>query len=243
MNEKDIQLAQTISSVIETDAGGLVYLVNTKHTNLVRVNLVLLKAFLEEKKQRGLLITIDRPHQYVSHLLQLHGVDQTNLTFVDAISSHAADTKAGAVAPEFQKGPFHIETLPDFFLKQCPDPSSLQIDMSKVDFVIIDNVATLLMYNTMESIKRFFQKYVEVLKSVRSTGILTALMMDRELHPDLFKFIVELSKKTIEIGPDMVVTKVSVLGEPVQLPAQPTHQTPLEIGKMDDSILKSKDVM
>ncbi|MBU0685502.1 MAG: hypothetical protein KJ653_06630 [Candidatus Thermoplasmatota archaeon] len=243
MNEKDIQLAHTVSSVIETDAGSLIYLVNTKHTNLVRVNLVLLKAFLDEKKQRGLLITIDRPHQYVSHLLQLHGVDQTNLTFLDVISSHAADTKAGAVAPEFQKGPFHIETLPDFFLKQCSDPLSLQIDMSKVDFVIIDNVATLLVYNTMESIKNFFQKYVEVLKSVHSAGIQTALLMDRDQHPDLFKFIAELSKKTIEIGPDMVIRRVSVLGEPVELPVETASRTSIEIDKVDKSIIKSKDVM
>ena len=243
MNEKDIRLAHNVSSVIETKDGGSVYLLTTKCTIIVRVNLILLKAFLDEKKLRGLMITIDRPHQYVSHLLQLHGVDQTNLTFLDVISSCASDTKAGAVAPEFQKGPFHIETLPDFFLKQCSAPSGLQIDMSKVDFVIIDNVATLLTYNTMESIKKFFQKYLEVVKTIRSTGIQTALVMDSDQHPDLFNFIAEFSKKTIELGPDMVIRKVSVLGKPAQLLAQPTLQTSLEIGKMDNSILKSKDVM
>ncbi len=87
--------------MIDVDESASVYLVHTKYTNLVRVNLVLLKAFLDEKHKRGLMITIDRPHQYVSHLMQLHGVDQTNLTFIDAISMHAADTKGGAVAPEF----------------------------------------------------------------------------------------------------------------------------------------------
>jgi hypothetical protein len=235
LNEKDLELAHAVSSVLTGEEGSSIYLLHVKYTNLVRVNLVLLKAFLEDKNRRGLMITIDRPHQYLSHLMQLHGVDQTNLVFVDAISLHSADTKGGAVAPEFQMGPFHIEALPDFLMKHEDDGSSFQIDMSKIDFVIIDNVSTLLTYNSMESIKRFFQKYIDVLKSVKSRGIQTALVMDRDQHTELYEFLFGLSRKSIELGQDMLVKEVRVTGAQVALPSKAVPDASASVGSGNDS--------
>jgi len=233
--EKDLELVHAVSSVLNGEEDSSIYLLHVKYTNLVRVNLVLLKAFLEDKKERGLMITIDRPHQYLSHLMQLHGVDQTNLVFVDAISLHSADTKGSEVAPEFQMGPFHIEALPDFFMKREDGGSSFQIDMSKIDFVIIDNVSTLLTYNSMESIKRFFQNYVDVLKGVNSRGIQTALAMDRDQHTELYEFIFSLSRKSIELGQDMLVKGVRVMGAQVALPSKAVPEASASVGSGNDS--------
>lgn len=242
VNEKDLQLVHAVGAVIEVDADASIYVLHAKYTNLVRVNLVLLKAFLEEKRRKGMMITIDRPHQYVSHLMQLHGVDQTNLTFIDAISTHSSDTKGGAVAPEFQRGPFNIESLPDFFTK--PDNGQgLIVDMSKVDFVIIDNVSTLLTYNSMDSIKRFFVKYIKVLKAARPDGIQTALVMDRDQHPELFDFVSSLARKAIDLSPDMVVKKVSIKGVTVPVPPAPTPQPSAVVPGPDVGILRNKEVM
>jgi len=181
------------------------------------------------------MITVDRPHQYLSHLMQLHGVDQTNLVFIDAISLHSADTKGGEVAPEFQMGPFHIETLPDFLMKHEDGGSSFQIDMSTIDFVIIDNVSTLLTYNTMESIKRFFQRYVEVLNGVKSRGIQTALVMDRDQHTELYEYIFSLSRKSIELGQDMLVKGVRIMGAQVALPSKAVLDAPASVSGGVDS--------
>jgi hypothetical protein len=243
VNEKDIQLSHAISSIVGKEDGERIYLLNIRHLNLVRVDLVLLKAFLEEKRLRGLLITVDRPHQYLSHLLQLHGVEQTNLTYLDAISRNAADTKGGAIAPEFQNGPFHVETLPDFLMEHSSDRASLNIDMSSIDFVIIDNVATLLVYNTMDSVRSFFQRYVEVLKSIHSKGIWTVLAIDRDMYPDLFKFIEELSSKIIVVSPEMVVEKVSELHEPAESLVEPAPGKTTEMEKDRSGTINGKDVM
>jgi len=51
LNEKDIQLARAIDSEIPFDSGSSIVLLATKYTNLVRVNLVVLKAFLDEKRK------------------------------------------------------------------------------------------------------------------------------------------------------------------------------------------------
>ncbi len=230
MNEKDLELVHAVSSVLTGEEGSSIYLVHVKYTNLVRVNLVLLKALLEDKKRRGLMITIDRPHQYLSHLMQLHGVDQTNLVFVDAISLHSADTKGGEVAPEFQMGPFHIEALPDFLMKHDDGGPSFHIDMSKIDFVIIDNVSTLLTYNSMESIRRFFQKYVDAVKDVKSRGIQTALVMDRDQHTELYEFLFGLSRKSIDLGQDMLVKGVRVMGAQIALPSKAVPDESVSVG-------------
>lgn len=234
MNEKDLELVHAVSSVLTGEEGSSIYLLHVKYTNLVRVNLVLLKALLEDKKRRGLMITIDRPHQYLSHLMQLHGVDQTNLVFVDAISLHSADTKGGEVAPEFQMGPFHIEALPDFLMKHEDGGQSFQIDMSKIDFVVIDNVSTLLTYNSMESIKRFFQKYIDVLNGLKSRGIQTAMVMDRDQHTELYEYISSLCRKSIELGQDMQIKGVRLLGAQVPLPSVAVPEASARVGSGTD---------
>lgn len=243
MNDRDLQLVHAVSTVIEVDDGASIYLLNTKYTNLVRVNLVLLKVFLDEKHKRGLMITIDRPHQYLSHLMQLHGIDQSNLTFIDAISVHSADTKGGAVAPELQSGPFHIETLPDFLARKDSGGSGVAVDLSKVEFVIIDNVSTLMTYNTMDSIKRFLQKYVEIVKATKPVGLQTAIAMDKQQHPDLFQLIAELSRKSIELGSDMLMKNISVAGVSVPVPQQAAGQAAQGVGEAGQGILRNKEVM
>jgi hypothetical protein len=235
LNKNDLELVHAVSSVLNGEEDSSIYLLQVKYTNIVRVNLVLLKAFLEDKKERGLMITIDRPHQYLSHLMQLQGVDQTNLVFVDAVSLHSADTKRGEAAPEFRMGPFHIEALPDFLMKHEDGGQSFLIDMSKIDFVIIDNVSTLLTYNSMESIKRFFQKYVEVLKGVKSRGIQTALVMDRDQHTELYEYIYSLSRKSIDLGQDMLVKGVRVMEAQVALPSKAVPDASTIVGSSNAS--------
>lgn len=67
MNERDLQLAEAINEIMDETNEPSIYLIHTKYTNVVRVNLVVLKAFLERKAKKGIMITIDRLHQYVSH--------------------------------------------------------------------------------------------------------------------------------------------------------------------------------
>jgi|GEM_PF-632111 len=205
VNERDLQLAHVVSSMIESDNCDALFLVQTKYTNLVRVNLVVLKALLDEQRKAGLVITIDRPHQYLSHLMQLHQVDQKNLAFLDVISSHSSDSKGDASAKEFHGGPFHIETLPDFLFSGNKESRELGIEISKIQFIVIDNVSTLLTYNTMESIMEFFKRYSELVKSSGHHPLLSVVAIDKTLHQTLNDLILPMCKRTIEVGMDMSV--------------------------------------
>ena len=205
LNERDLQLAHAVSSMLESDSCDAMFLVQTKYTNLVRVNLVILKALLDDQRKNGLVITIDRPHQYLSHLMQLHQVDQKNLAFLDVISSHSSDSKGEASTKEFHGGPFHIETLPDFLFSGNAESRELGIDISKIQFIVIDNVSTLLTYNTMDSIMRFFERYGELVKSSGHHPLLSVLAVDNTLHQSLNALIQPLCKRTIDVGMDMSI--------------------------------------
>jgi len=221
VNERDIELARVIASEVETDGETPIYLLVTRYTSLVRLNLVLLKAFLDEKCMKGVVITLDRPHQYLSHLLVLHGVDTKNLRFIDAISVHSSDSKAGTSTSGFEQGPFHIESLPTYFCSPGDNRQVSLVDLSSTEFIIIDNVATLLAYNTMDSITGFFREYVRVLGGLNARPIVTAVVLDKDLHPDLYRFVLDISRKCMEIGPDMELRQISMLG-PREGPANGT---------------------
>lgn len=205
------------------------------------MNLVLLKAFLDVKGKRGVMITIDRPHQYVSHLMQLHGIDQTNLTFLDAISAHSADAKAGAVAPEFQHGPFHIETLPEFLTRKGDHGSAVVVDLSSVDFVIIDNISVLLTYNSKESVRKFLHNYGEAVAAAKPVGLQTLVVMDGQQHPELYGVVAALSKSCIDLGQDMTVKGVSVGGVSIPIPGAATGVPHKGIGELGQSMFRSKE--
>jgi hypothetical protein len=236
MNERDLQLVGAISEVIEETNEPSIYLFDTRYTNVVRLNLVVLKAFLERKGKKGIMITIDRPHQYISHLMQLHGIDQTNLFFVDAISSHSSDTKASSVNSATQEGPFHIETLPKFLLEPENANAEPVADLKEIGFIMIDNVSTLLVYNPAEKVEEFFGKYVQVIKELKPNIVQTALVMDGDQQPMFFEFISSLSKKIVEVGPEMTLKNVSKIGELTRRLTSTGPQVVLGSGKSEKDV-------
>ena len=243
MNDRDLQLAHAVSSLVQTDDGDSIVLVQTKYTNLVRVNLVILKALLDDQKKSGLVITIDRPHQYLSHLMQLHQVDQKNLVFLDVISLHSSDTKGQASVKEFQRGPFHIETLPDFLFSGSSESRELGIDISKMQFIVVDNISTLLTYNTMESIVKFFERYGQMVKSSGRHPLLSVFAIDRAMHQSLNDIIEPLSRRTIDIGMDMSIrSPTGSVEAPIPVAPSPLAASP-GFTSLSQEISMKKDVI
>jgi hypothetical protein len=242
MNERDLQLVRVIDSEIRFDGSSAMYLLSAKYTNLVRVNLVLLKDLLDEKHKKGIIVTIDRPHQYIAHLLQLHGVDQTNLIYIDAISSFSSDTKGGSVAKEYQNGPFNIEALPEFLFSEDESKRAGMVDMADIEFVVMDNVSTMLTYNAMDGIRKFFAKYVEFVGKRKSRPVATAFVMDRDIYADLYSFISALSTKIIDIGADMTIKRALAEGQ-ASVPNLAAASLVGEVAESEFGILKKKSVM
>ncbi len=183
MNERDLKLEAALASQLGVDGND--YIFTTKRVFLVRINLVILKLLLEDKKKRGITVVLDRPHGYLTHLLTLHKVDQTNLLYADTV------TKLSSSVPiEIQEnviytnGPFHLDLLLNLFLDgQIDDSQTAKTDLDDIDFILIDNIATALAYNTMTSVENFLRTLREL---ISTKNILFVAGIDADAHKTLY---------------------------------------------------------
>jgi len=175
--------------------------------------------------------------------MQLHQVDQKNLAFLDVISSHSSDSKGEASSKSFHGGPFHIETLPDFLFSGNAESRDLGIDISRIQFIVIDNVSTLLTYNTMESIMMFFERYGELVKSSGHHPLLSVIAVDNSLHQPLNDLIQPMCKKIIDVGMDMSIKNSGVSVETVSPAAPAGPEMSPGFTNLSQAISMKKEVM
>lgn len=204
MNEKDPQLVDEISELIEVNGESSLYLFHARYTNLARLNLVLLDFFLRRKRMRGLLVNVDRPHPYVTRLMQTHGLDDRGLTFLDVTSAHCLDGQHCCSGSVFHVPPFNIEKLPSF-VASCASVHDQQESTSEgaKGFVMIDNLAGLLAYNTMNSLRCLVQTHLEVIEALKPRKIQTVIIMDGDQARDLFNVVAILAGSVSIVGGDM----------------------------------------
>lgn len=187
MNEKDHQLYEQLNSQLgDPPVPGPVVL-DVRTTQFVRVELVLLKALIGEGRP-GLFISVDRPHQYMVHLLDMHQIDHRNITFVDAVARFAADRKETTSKVGFIRGPNNIDTLPKALQEWSTEGGGKHFDLEACRFVVIDNVATLLNYNCQQMVCNFLEEFV----SMFGEKITIPFVVDRERNPNLFQMTTSL---------------------------------------------------
>lgn len=210
MNEKDHQLYEQLRLQLgDPPIPGPVVL-DVKTTQFVRVELVLLKALIGDGRP-GLFISVDRPHQYMVHLLDMHQIDRRNITFIDAVARFAADRKQAAAKVGFLRGPSNIDTLLEALKDWSSEDGGKHFDLNACRFVVIDNIATLLNYNSQQVVRTFLEEFVSAFKD----KITVPLIVDKERNPNLFQMAkaiggneVRLTFETVSHVPDRQRLKI-----------------------------------
>ena len=212
MNDKDIQLAQRLSNLIKSDhrPASLTASISAPTVNIARINISLLKAMLDLLHKQGIFVTIDRPHQYAEHLLRIHNIDFSKLTFIDMISAYAGDRKVGFKEWTNSHGPFSLGDILDLIKLSNAAKESLYVDLLQIDFILFDNIGSLLVYNRADSVKRFLGQLMEQVK--KTSGIFVAFVIDPRNYADLFDDVNSRSDICIEIGQDMSILDVHDTG-------------------------------
>ena len=190
MNENDIQLMKTMIFKIGDLGEGNKLLFATNFMQIAKINLILLKALLEELDWRGFFITIDRPHQYIEHLMRMHCINYSKLNFIDTIARFSADNLTGMDIRgnlRMLDSPFQIHLLPDMF-----DLNGTEVDLKvgkiyldDVDFILIDNIASMLNYNEQGMVEQFLVNYLAKFEKARH--IFVPVLIDRMSHSHLFE--------------------------------------------------------
>jgi hypothetical protein len=198
MNEKDIKLTARLKESVGDPSFTGPILLDVKSTQFVRVNMLLLKALSNENGRSGMFISVDRPHQYMVHLLTMHQINVQGLIFVDAISQFSADCKVAQANVSFVDGPFHIDDLPGAIKEWTLRTNGSSIDLKGCAFAMIDNLAALLTYNSFSAVESFLHDFVNVLSM--NGRIAIPLVVDRERNQALYEMARALCKKEVNIN-------------------------------------------
>ncbi len=205
MNQRDIELMQAIIKEIGDIGAGERVLFKVSYSRIVQTNLVILKILLDQWMKQGIFITVDRPHNYMEHLLRMHRVkNRHRLTYIDAIGKYSGSEMPAVENRAISRTPFQIEHLPDELINGMKNGTST-VDMRSNDFILIDNLAAMLNYNSMTSIVKFVDRYLKAIALYDS--IFTALFIDSNNHPGLYDAIKPLCDVELEITTDMHVKK------------------------------------
>ncbi|MEM0449478.1 MAG: hypothetical protein QW520_06630 [Methanomassiliicoccales archaeon] len=178
MNEKDVRQMRIILDALNKYGRKGAVLLDVPSTQFVRVNLMLLRALSQEKGLSGIFVSVDRPHQYMVHLLSMHQIRTERLMFIDAISRFSADFKIASANVDFLDGPFHIDRLPSALAEWGKVGNGCSLKLSECGFAIIDNLSALLTYNSYTSVEAFLRKFVGVMEE--SGDITVPLVIDSE---------------------------------------------------------------
>lgn len=195
MNEKDLKQMKSILDALEQKGQKGAVLLDVPSTQFVRVNLMLLRGLSQERGMTGVFISVDRPHQYIVHLLTMHQIRAENLMFIDAISRFSADCKVAPANVGFVDGPFHIDRLPSAMGEWASGNNGKSVKLQECGFAIIDNLSALLTYNSFNSVEAFLNNFVGVLES--SGNVMAPLIVDSEKSGMLYETARGLCKSEV----------------------------------------------
>ena len=174
----------------------------TKATNRTMVNILLLHHFLNKEGASGVFITFDRPHQYIKKILEIQGIDHSNLTFIDAISMISGETVVqGDSSILFMNGPYRIPLFHDLVARcYSNDRHKKQIDLKEMSFIMIDDISALSLYNKDDTVRKFIRDFLSHIDPL--DAFIVSFALDDNYNKELYTFIKEYCDTEVFINPD-----------------------------------------
>ncbi len=192
MNTRDLSQCGNLRRQLGDVPRPGLYVLDATSTHFVVVELVLLKALIGEGNP-GLFISVDRPHQYIVHLLDMHGIAHDGLHFIDTVSRFSRGETYCREGSGLFRGPSHIDELPVVLGNGSFVSSGL--DLTRLKFAVIDNVAILLMYNGRQAVEGFLRDFAQLL----SGSAAVVLVIDRVRYSDLYDTVLSLGGRELRL--------------------------------------------
>jgi hypothetical protein len=140
-------------------------LFSVEHVHVHEFVLFMLDVMIRRKTWRGILVSVDRPFNYITKLLTHREVNLDRLTVIDIMTALVSDTPKVPDNVIVLRSPF-CDGLHKDLVGHLAGTEAGQhgIDLSKNHFLMFDNIAVLDHYIEMMHIKKLFVKLEEVLK-------------------------------------------------------------------------------
>jgi len=175
---------------LESLPEGYITLIMVSAENYLTTNLHTLKYLCNTKDLLGIYITINRPYESISRLLQTRGINVDKLFFIDCITVPVSGVP--------------IRTDRCLFISPC-DLTDLAVSVDewisimpkKKKFLFMDSLSTLLFYNSAGTIAKFSHFLTARMRLWNLTGIFMSL--ENENNPHFLDEISQFCDKVIRI--------------------------------------------
>ena len=197
MNDKDVEQTKCILEAFDKTGLKGAILLDVPSTQFVRVNLLMLRGLSMERGMSGMFVSVDRPYQYMVHLMTMHQIPAERLMFIDAISRFSADCKVAPAHVDFVDGPFHVDRLPEAMNEWGRNGNAKPVPLSECGFAIIDNLSALLTYNSYHSVELFLKNFIGVMENAGNVTV--PLMIDSEKYGLLYETAKTMCKAELHL--------------------------------------------
>jgi hypothetical protein len=174
------------------------FLFTCRFTKVMKLNMMLLRLCIQGRGERGIYVSIDRPHSYTQHSLKALGVPQDGLIYIDAISKLTGQ-RAEDSQVRFLADGFTLPLLDDLFSRAFLAEGAQRhfIKMEELNFILLDNVQVMTRYLPAEKAQRILSGLGELLK--RYTAMRTMIVLDPASDPGLAGFLRARSDRELAV--------------------------------------------
>jgi hypothetical protein len=166
---------------------------NVRFTQMTKALVAVLDFLLRRQKRAGLLISIDRPHAFISRLLEKHGIPQETLMYLDTVTNLSGEPAIDSEKLELLASPFCINFLTSF--RDCHSTKAMA---SGGGFILVDNLCALSTYMTEECV----EKLIAMLGELKTECL---IVLDKDRHGWLFDALVKRGASEIDLGDTICV--------------------------------------
>jgi len=171
-------LSKVISSEIKNIEKNPVLLLTFKMEDYHTATAEIAKALIKENKMKGIYIALNAPSSTIAERLEKNKVNTCSIHFIDASGKRSKKVEG----VDFIASPKSLTGLSIAIVKA--------VGTAKYDFIYLDSVSTMLLYNNQELTEKFLHYFVNRINSLGLKGILIGVQDERtqKLAPVMAQF-------------------------------------------------------
>jgi len=155
MTRQNIQIIQSVRSALGSPKNIRRFLFTVRAPSVARINLAVLRILLEERKERGIYLSVERPDKHLMMILERQNLAARSE--VCNLGDNPKPPKRVVIATEMVNPVVLIDEM-FLALSDKAKGATLDAEIRGMGFIIVDNLATMAIYNTQKDIDEFFRK-------------------------------------------------------------------------------------
>jgi hypothetical protein len=204
MTKKNLMILNRIRQEVNSSNSRFLFVVRTPQ--IARINLTVLRILMADRKERGIYISIDKPDKHVKQILERHNISHEG-SYVDT-GVHAEHAPEAISAPMEAANKILVVSgifCPTLFLDSIdatmassPEAKARIVgELKTMNFIMVDNVSTMIAYNSNAKIHEFFVRFDAFLKQF--PNIRAFLSTDKNLPTDIYQAARKAVDREVEI--------------------------------------------